>query len=80
MRPIFDSRFMKIVSRISRGIKFWDPIEDSDTGSSNSITVNSVDGVWWSEAESLIQGQLKVRKFKAGNFAEATSMTPCCID
>ena len=42
MRPIFDSRFMKIVSRISRGIKFWDPIEDSDTGSSSSITVNSV--------------------------------------
>ena len=47
MRPIFDSRFMKIVSRISRGIKFWDPIEDSDNGSSSSITVNSVDGVWW---------------------------------
>ena len=30
---------MKFVSRISRGIKFWDPVEDSDTGSSSSITV-----------------------------------------
>ena len=40
----------------------------------------SVDEGWWSEAESLIQGQLKSRKFKAGNLAEAISMTPCCID
>ena len=30
---------MKFVFRISGGIKFWDPVEDYDTGSPSSITV-----------------------------------------
>ena len=37
--PIFDSRFLKFLFRISGGINFWDPVEDSDTGGLSSITV-----------------------------------------
>ena len=33
------SRFMKFVFRISGGIKYWDPVEDSDFGGPSSITV-----------------------------------------
>ena len=38
-QPIFYSRFMKFVLRISGGIKFWDPAESFDTGDLSSITV-----------------------------------------
>ena len=37
--PIFDSRFLKFLFRISGGINCWDPVEDSDTGGLSSITV-----------------------------------------
>ena len=37
--PIFDSSFKRFVFRISGSIKFWDPVEDSNTGSLSSITV-----------------------------------------
>ena len=30
---------MKFMFKISRGIKFWDPVEDSDTGGPSLITV-----------------------------------------
>ena len=37
--PIFDSRFLKFLFRISGGINCWDPVEDSDTGGLSSVTV-----------------------------------------
>ena len=37
--PIFDSRLIKLVFKISRGIKFWDLVEDPGTGGPNSIIV-----------------------------------------
>ena len=36
---IFDFCYIKFVFRISGGIKFWYPVEDSDTGCLNSIAV-----------------------------------------
>ena len=35
----FRSHFMKFVLRISGGINFWDPVEDSDTSCLSSINV-----------------------------------------
>ena len=39
IKPIFDSRFMKFLFRISEGIKFWDLVENSGTDGPSPITV-----------------------------------------
>ena len=37
--PIFDSSVMTFVFKTSGGIKFWDLVDDSDTGCPSSVTV-----------------------------------------
>ena len=37
--PVFDSGFMKFEFRISGSIKYWDLVDDSDTGGPSTITV-----------------------------------------
>ena len=62
----FDSGFMKFLFRISECIKFWDPVEESDTSEVSSITVRMeylfVFQFWYIElcVENQFRGRQKV--------------------